>query len=74
MYKITALCPGDEIQKDDEPNPLSAFEAESATTLIISAGEDVDALELIVGFCKMIADGELKSLTVTKEDNTQTEV
>lgn len=74
MYKITALCPGDKIQKDDEPNPLSAFEAESATTLIISAGEDVDALELIVGFCKMIADGELKSLTVTKEDNTQTEV
>ena len=74
MYKITALCPGQEIQKDDEPNPLSAFEAESATTLIISAGEDVDAIELIVGFCKMIADGELKSLTVTKEDNTQTEV
>lgn len=74
MYKITALCPGDEIQKNDEPNPLSAFEAESATTLIISAGEDVDAIELIVGFCKMIADGELKSLTVTKEDNTQTEV
>lgn len=74
MYKITALCPGDEIQKADEPNPLSAFEAESATTLIISAGEDVDAIELIVGFCKMIADGELKSLTVTKEDNTQTEV
>lgn len=74
MYKITALCPGHEIQKDDEPNPLSAFEAESATTLIISAGEDVDAIELIVGFCKMIADDELKSLTVTKEDNTQTEV
>lgn len=74
MYKITALCPGHEIQKDDEPNALSTFEAESATTLIISAGEDDDAIELIVYFCKMIADGELKSLTVTKEDNTQTEV
>ena len=74
MYRITTLCPGHEIQKDDEPDALSAFEAESATTLIISAGEDDDAIELIVGFCKMIADGELKSLTVTKDDDAQTEI
>lgn len=65
---------GHEIQKDDEPDVLSAFEAESVTTLIISAGEDDDAIELIVGCCKMIADGELKSLTVTKDDDAQTEI
>lgn len=75
MYKIIILCPDHELQKlDDELDALSDFEVESATTLIINAGEDDNSIRLLIGLCKMIADGELRSLTVTKEDDAQTEV
>lgn len=76
MYKITILCPDHELLSPDAQDVLRAFDSKSATAMIINAKEDDDALKLIIGFCKMIAGGELQSLTVTKEDDShkQTEV
>lgn len=69
MYKITTVSPGNEIQIPDELDALSIFEVEGATTLIITAGEDDDAIKLIISICEMIASGQATSITVTKDDS-----
>ena len=69
MYKITTVSPGNEIQIPDELDALGTFEVEGATTLIITAGEDDDAIKLIITICEMIASGQATSITVTKDDS-----
>lgn len=74
MYKITAVVPNDELQTPDEFGDLSTLEMEGTTTVIITAREDDAALRLIIGFCKKIASGRAKSLTVTQYNDSQVEV
>ena len=70
MYKITTVVPNNELQTLNEWGDLSPIEIEGTTTVITTAREDDGALRLIVGFCKMIAAGKVKSLTITKDDDT----
>jgi len=69
MYKITTVVPNNELQTPNEWGDLSPLEIEGITTVITTAREDDGALRLIVGFCKMIAAGKVKSLTITKDDS-----
>lgn len=69
MYKITTVVPNNELQTLNEWGDLSPIEIEGTTTVITTAREDDASLRLIVGFCKMIADGKVKSLTITKDDD-----
>lgn len=69
MYKITTVVPNNELQTLNEWGDLSPIESEGTTTVITTAQENDASLRLIVGFCKMIADGKVKSLTITKYDN-----
>lgn len=71
MYNITIVGPGNELQIPDDLDALSAFESKRATAMIITAGEDDDAIKLIISICEMIASGQAKSLTVTKDDDTE---
>ena len=70
MYKITTVIPNNELQVPNEWGDLNPLQIEGTTTVITTAREDDDALKLIVGFCKMIAAGKVKSLTITKDDDT----
>lgn len=70
MYNITIVGPGNELQIPDDLDALSAFESKRATAMIITAGEDDDAIKLIISICEMIASGQATSITVTKEDDT----
>lgn len=76
MYKIIAVVPNKEIQTPEKFGDLSQIEIEGTATVIVTAREDDAALRLILGFCKRIASGTTKSLTITKDDNNhkQTEV
>lgn len=74
MYKITTVVPNNELQTLNEWGNLSPIDIEGTTTVITTAREDDASIRLIVGFCKMIAGGKVKSLTVTKDDDAQTEV
>lgn len=69
MYKITTVVPNNELQTLNEWGDLSPIESEGTTTVITTAQENDASLRLIVGFCKMIAGGKVKSITVTKEDS-----
>lgn len=71
MYKITTVVPNNELQTLNEWGDLSPIEIEGTTTVITTAQENDASLRLIVGFCKMIAGSKVKSLTVTKEDDTE---
>lgn len=75
MYKITTVVPTNEIWRFNELGDLIPVE-DGTTTVITTAQEGDAAIRLIVGFCKMIADGKVKSLTITKDDDNhkQTEV
>lgn len=66
MYKITAVVPNKELQTPEKFGDLSQIEIEGTATVIITAIEDDAALRLILGFCKRIASGKAKSLTITK--------
>lgn len=70
MYKITTIVSNSEMQTLNEWGDMSPIEIEGTTTVITTAQEGDAAIRLIVGFCKMIADGKVMSLTVTKEDDT----
>lgn len=76
MYKITTVVPNSEMQTLNEWGDLSPIEIEGTTTVITTAQEGDAAIRLIVGFCKMIAAGTVKSLTVTKcnDNHKQPEV
>lgn len=74
MYKITTVVSNSEVQTLTEWGDMSPIEIEGTTTVITTAQEGDAAIRLIVGFCKMIADGKVMSLTVTKDDDAQTEV
>lgn len=69
MYKITTVVPNSEMQTLNEWGDMSPIEIEGTTTVITTAQEGDAAIRLIVGFCKMIADGKVMSLTITKDDN-----
>lgn len=69
MYKITTVVPNNELQTLNEGGDLSPIESEGTTTVITTAQENDASLRLIVGFCKMIAGGKVKSLTITKDDD-----
>ena len=70
MYKITTIVSNSEMQTLNEWGDMSPIEIEGTTTVITTAQEGDAAIRLIVGFCKMIADGKVMNLTVTKEDDT----
>ena len=74
MYKITTVVSNSEMQTLNEWGDMSPIEIEGTTTVITTAQEGDAAIRLIVGFCKMIADGKVKSLTVTKCNDSQAEV
>lgn len=76
MYKITTIVSNSEMQTLNEWGDMSPIEIEGTTTVITTAQEGDAAIRLIVGFCKMIADGKVMSLTVTKcnDNHKQTEV
>lgn len=76
MYKITTVVSNSEMQTLNEWGDMSPIEIEGTTTVITTAQEGDAAIRLIVGFCKMIADGKVMSLTVTKcnDNHKQTEV
>lgn len=75
MYKITAIVPSKEIQTTEKFEGLSPIEIEGVATIVLTAREDDAALRFIVGFCEKIANGQVNSLTITKEDNhEQTEL
>lgn len=69
MYKITTIVSNSEMQTLNEWGDMSPIEIEGTTTVITTAQEGDAAIRLIVGFCKMIADGKVKSLTITKDDS-----
>lgn len=74
MYKITAVVPNNQLLTPDEFGDMSRIEIEGTATVIVTAREDDAALRLILGFCKRITSGTTKSLTVTKDDDAQTEI
>lgn len=77
MYKITTVVPNNKLRTLRESGDLSPEELEGTTTVInIVKEDDAKALKLIIGFCDLIADGTVKSLTVTKcnDNHKQTEV
>lgn len=76
MYKITTVVSNSEMQTLNEWGDMSPIEIEGTTTVITTAQEGDAAIRLIVGFCKMIADGKVMSLTVTKcnDNHKQTEI
>ena len=69
MYKISTVVSNSEMQTLTEWGDMSPIEIEGTTTVITTAQEGDAAIRLIVGFCKMIADGKVKSLTITKDDS-----
>ena len=74
MYKITTVVPNNKLRTLRESGDLnlSPEELEGTTTVINTVKEgDAKALKLIIGFCELIADGTVTSLTVTKEDDTE---
>ena len=75
MYKIIAIVPSKEIQTTEKFEGLSPMEIEGTATVVLAAKEDDAALRFIVGFCEKIANGQVNSLTITKDDNhEQTEL
>lgn len=77
MYKITTVVPNNKLRTLRESGDLnlSPEELEGTTTVINTVKEDdPKALKLIIGFCDLIADGTVKSLTVTKCNDSQAEV
>ena len=74
MYKITTVVPTKELKRFNKSGNLVPIEGEVTTTVITTSEEGDAALRIISGFFKLIADGTVKSLTVTKEDDTQTEL
>lgn len=77
MYKITAVVQNNKLRTLRESGDLnlSSEELEGTTTVINTVKEgDAKALMLIIGFCELIADGTVKSMTVTQcNDNHKTE-
>lgn len=75
MYKITTVVPTNEIWRFNELGDLIPIE-DGTTTVTTTAQEGDVAIRLVVDFCKMIVAGEVKSLTITKDDDnhTQTEL
>lgn len=74
MYKITTVVPNNKLRTLRESGDLnpSPEELEGTTTVINTVKEgDPKALKLIIGFCDLIADGIVESITVTKEDDTE---
>lgn len=76
MYKITTVVSNSELQTLTECGDMSPIEIEDTTTVITTAQEGNAAIRLIVDFCKMIADGKVESLTITKcnDNHKQTEL
>lgn len=73
MYKITTVVPNNKLRalrEGGDPN-LSPEETEGTSTMITTVREDESAIMIITGFCEMVSDGRAKSLTVTKEDDTE---
>lgn len=69
MYKITAIVPSKQLLTPVKLEGLSPIEIEGTATVALKAREDDAALRLIIGFCKRIAFGTTKSLTITKDDD-----
>lgn len=70
MYKITTVVPNNKLQSLRECGDQIPVDIEGTTTVINTAKEgDVNALKLIIGFCELVADGTVTSLTITKDDS-----
>lgn len=74
MYKITAVVPNNKLRTLRESGDQSPVDIEGTTTVINTAKEgDANALRLIIGFCELVADGTVTSLTITKDDDNHTQ-
>ena len=71
MYKITTVVPNNKLWIFRKSGDLSPEETEGTSTMITTVREDESAIMIITGFCEMVSEGRAKSITVTKEDDTE---